>query len=73
MQHLKLQKQALLTQILRDHDPKVPLYKHLQEWQDLTDTVKYQLIAEAMGQKFKAQRIPNRTLRTWLKKGFHHV
>ena len=65
--HMSAQRKYLVQRILDDKPPSVPLYKHLQEWQDLSDPSKRSLIINAMGQYFKNEPIPNRTLRRWIK------
>ena len=65
---LESQKRALLQQILYDWDKtKLPLYKHLQQWQDWEDSYKYELMTSALGQyRTNLGNIPNRTLRRWM-------
>ena len=60
------QRVALLSAILRDYDSSIAFCRHLRQWQDMSDPIKYQMIQEAMGQRFKSTPIPNRTLRKWL-------
>ena len=61
------EKRALLAILLRDWDRHKPLADHVRDWQDLSDPLKYQLIQQALGQRFRVAPIPLTTIQQWIR------
>jgi len=63
---LGAQKTVFLRRLFEDWDRSIPFEQHCQQWQDLTNPERFNLIFAAMGGKFRVKPIPARTIKRWL-------
>ena len=56
-----------LDLLLRDWDQTRPLKHHAEEWQDLSNPFKYQLVVNTLGGRFRNRPIEYTTIRAWIR------